>query len=241
LHPQIGTVAKRAEADRRGKNVSESRSLARSIESNLIAGVLTIIPVLVVWFVVDFVLRFLFSVGAPFEQALLRFVTNRAPEAAPYVADETFQWCVAIIVALLLIYTVGAAASRVIGKRFIAFAEALIARIPFVETIYSASKKLIGVLQQQPGGAARVVLVEFPHPGMKAVGLVMRTFDDATSGEEMAAVYVPTTPNPTSGYLALVAARKLVATTMTMDQAMTMILSGGAITPDRISTGTQPE
>jgi len=149
--------------------------------------------------------------------------------------NPNFHWFVAIVVALLLIYTIGAAASRVIGRQLIAFLEALIDRIPFVQTIYSASKKLIGVLQQQPGGAARVVLVDFPHSGMKAVGLVMRTFADANSGEELAAVFVPTTPNPTSGYLIIVPVKNLVPTVMTMDQAMTMILSGGAITPDSIS------
>lgn len=220
--------------------MSENRTLSRTIESNLIAGILTIIPILVVWFVVDFVLGFLFSVGAPLEQALIEFMTARAPAAAPTFENPTFQWCVAVIVALLVIYLIGAAASRVVGMRFIAFVEALIARIPFVETIYSASKKLIGVLQQQPGGAARVVLVEFPHPGVKAIGLVMRTFNDSTTGEELAAVYVPTTPNPTSGYLEIVPAAKLVATTMTMDQAMTMILSGGAITPEHMSIVPPP-
>ncbi len=215
--------------------MSEDRHLARNIEANLLAGVLTIIPIVVVWFVVDFVLSFLFAVGAPFEQVLRTFVTDRAPNAARYLDNPNFEWFVAIVVALLLIHAIGAGASRVIGRQFIAFVEGLIARIPFVQTIYSASKKLIGVLQQQPGGGARVVLIDFPHPGVKAVGLVMRTFADAASGEELAAVFVPTTPNPTSGYLIVVPVRNLVPTAMTMDQAMAMILSGGAITPDSIS------
>jgi uncharacterized membrane protein len=90
-------------------------------------------------------------------------------------------------------------------------------------------------MQQKPEGASRVVLVEFPHPGLRAVGLVMRTFRDSKTGEELAAVFVPTAPNPTSGYLEIVATARLTATDMTMDQAMTMILSGGATTPDHIS------
>ena len=212
---------------------------SRTIQANLIAGVLTTIPILVVWVILNFIFSILFSVGAPVEQALMGSITRVVPGAAPVLNNEVFQWFVAVVVALLLIYTIGAAARRVIGMRFIAFLETFIARIPFVETIYSASKKLVGVLQQQPGGTARVVLIEFPNPGMKAVGLVMRTFIDAGSGEEVAAVYVPTTPNPTSGYLELVPVRNLVATDMTMDQAMTMIVSGGAIAPDRIDMGTR--
>jgi uncharacterized membrane protein len=85
------------------------------------------------------------------------------------------------------------------------------------------------------------VLVDFPHPGAKAIGLVMRTLTDPQTGEEIAAVYVPTAPNPTSGYLQLLPVSKLVTSDMTMDQAMTMIVSGGAVTPDSMSLlGQQP-
>jgi hypothetical protein len=127
-----------------------------------------------------------------------------------------------------------------VSRKVIDAFEGLIGRIPVVETVYSASKKLIGVLQQKPDGAARVVLIEFPHAGMKAIGLVMRLFTDAVTGEELAAVFVPTTPNPTSGYLEIVPLSALVPTTMTMDQAMTMIVSGGAVAPENFSIAPGP-
>jgi uncharacterized membrane protein len=68
---------------------------------------------------------------------------------------------------------------------------------------------------------------------MKAVGFVMRILTDDNTGEELAAVYVPTTPNPTSGYLEIVPVKSLVQTDWTMDEAMTFIISGGAVAPDR--------
>jgi len=215
--------------------VSDLKINTRTIRSNLIAGVLTVIPLLVVWLVLDFIFSLLFAVGSPVEEGLTMFIMDRLPRAAPLLDNTLFQWFVAIIIAVLLLYTIGAIASRMIGKRLIAAFEGLIARIPVVETVYSASKKLIGILEQKPEGAARVVLIEFPHPGMKAIGLVMRVFNDAATGEELAAVYVPTTPNPTSGYLEIVAVKALVPTSMTMDQAMTMIVSGGAVTPESFS------
>jgi uncharacterized membrane protein len=92
------------------------------------------------------------------------------------------------------------------------------------------------VLQQKPDGTARVVLIEFPHPGMHAIGMVMRVMKDAATGESIAAVYVPTTPNPTSGYLEIVPVKSVIPTDMTMDQAMTMIISGGAISPETLTT-----
>jgi uncharacterized membrane protein len=75
---------------------------------------------------------------------------------------------------------------------------------------------------------------------MKSVGFVTRVLRDEATGAELAAVYVPTTPNPTSGYLEVVPMEKLIPTDWTVDQAMTFIISGGAVSPDRIpfSRGT---
>ena len=220
--------------------MSDLKRTTRTIRSNLIAGVFTVIPLLVVWLVLDFVFAFLFAVGSPVAAGVTMFIDDRMPSAVPVLNDALFQWLVAILMALLLLYTIGAIASRVLGRKVIDAVEGLIGRIPVVETVYSASKKLIGVLQQKPDGAARVVLIEFPHAGMKAIGLVMRLFTDAVTGEELAAVFVPTTPNPTSGYLEIVPVRSLVPTTMTMDQAMTMIVSGGAVAPENFSITPGP-
>jgi uncharacterized membrane protein len=89
----------------------------------------------------------------------------------------------------------------------------------------------MSVLQNKPSGAQRVVLIEFPSPGLKSVGFVTRVFHDA-GGRELAAVYVPTTPNPTGGYLEIVPVERLTATDWTVDQAMAFILSAGAVAPD---------
>jgi uncharacterized membrane protein len=214
----------------------ERRSFAKSVQSSLIAGVLTLIPLIVVWFVLDFIFALLSAAGSPVASGLSMFIGNRIPGAQPLLENPVFRGLVAVAMSLILIYVVGNIASRMAGKKLIAAFEGLLARIPVVETVYSASKKLVNVLQQTPGGGARVVLVDFPHPGIKAIGLVMRNFTDSSTGEELAAVFVPTTPNPTSGYLSILPVRRLVPTSMTMDQAMTMIVSGGTVAPEEFST-----
>ena len=214
----------------------ERKPISKDIQANLIAGVLTVIPLIVVWVVLDFIFNFLSTVGSPVASGLSMFIVDRMPAAEPLLDDHNFHWLVAVVLSLFLIYAIGKIASQMAGKRLIAAFEGLLARIPVVETVYSASKKLVNVLQQTPGGGARVVLIDFPHPGMKAIGLVMRTFRDTATGEDLAAVFVPTTPNPTSGYLSIVPVRRLVPTSMSMDQAMTMIVSGGTIAPDTFST-----
>ncbi|HEV2560670.1 MAG TPA: DUF502 domain-containing protein [Rhizomicrobium sp.] len=214
---------------------TRKRSLAGSFQSNLLAGLLTIAPLAVVWFVFDFFLTALSQAGYPLGLTLIDFLDQNYPALTPWLANENVRWMIGVVVALLALYTIGAIASRVIGQQLIRLFELLIARIPLVQSIYSATKKLVSVVQQKPDGHARVVLIEFPHPGLRAIGLVMRTFTDATTGQELAAVFVPTSPNPTSGYLEIAPLDRLVATDMTMDQAMSMIVSGGATAPDRIT------
>ncbi|HWA03071.1 MAG TPA: DUF502 domain-containing protein [Rhizomicrobium sp.] len=206
-----------------------------NFQGYLIAGLLTITPLIVVWLVFDYFLNTLSFFGHPLAVALTDFVDEHLPQATPLLASVTVRFVISVFVALLALYTVGAIASRVAGQRFIGLFERIIARIPLVETIYSAVKKLIDVMQQKPGGTQRVVLVDFPREGMKAIGFVMKTFRDTRTGEDLAAVYVPTAPNPTSGYLEIVPTARLVPTEMATDQAMTMILSGGAIAPDGLS------
>ncbi len=205
------------------------------LRGTLIAGLLTVAPLIAVWLVFDFLMNVLFGAGHPIASALADILYARAPAFRPWLADTRVQYVIAIAAALFVLYAVGWIASRVIGVRLIGLYERIIERIPLAEPIYSATKKLVGVLQQKPDTASRVVLIEFPHPGLRALGFVMRSFADSVTGEELAAVLVPTSPNPTTGYLAIVPVSRLLPTDMSMDQAMSMIISGGATAPDRIS------
>jgi uncharacterized membrane protein len=194
-----------------------------SPQANLIAGILTILPLVAVWFVIAFLLGILSDAGRPFALAIAENLDDAMPALRPVLADPVVQWFLAVTAVLILLYTIGAIANRVIGIRIIGLFERIISRIPLVETIYSAAKHLVGVMQTKPGGA------------------VMRTFTDSESGAQLAAVFVPTSPNPTSGYLQIAPVDKLVPTDMTMDQAMTMVISGGATAPDKLSFAGPPK
>jgi uncharacterized membrane protein len=119
-----------------------------------------------------------------------------------------------------------------VGQRLLRWFEALIARVPLANVIYTSARKLLDMLETKPGSTQRVVLIDFPHRDMKSVGLVTRVIREEGSGRELAAVYVPTTPNPTSGYLEIVPVELLTPTDWTVDQAMSFIISGGAVAPD---------
>lgn len=138
------------------------------------------------------------------------------------------------VATLLAIIAVGVMAHRVLGQRLLGWFEAFVQRIPLANLIYGGVRKLIDILQTQPEGAQRVVLIDFPHRDMKAVGFVTRILTEEGSGRELAAVYVPTTPNPTSGYLEVVPVENLTPTDWSVDQAMSFIISGGAVSPTSV-------
>ena len=206
-----------------------------NFQKNMIAGLLTIIPLVVVWLVFDFFLEALSDASRPLADGLAAAIEQQFPRMTPIFNDGRVQWVIALFVTLLALYVIGAVTSRVIGQRLWGYIEAIITRIPLVDTVYSAARKLVDVLRTKPESTQRVVLIDFPHEGAKTIGFVMRTFIDANTGVEMAAVYVPTAVNPTTGYLQLVPLAKLVPSDMGSDQAMAMIISAGAVMPEQMS------
>ncbi len=201
-----------------------------SVQQYVLAGVLTVIPIWVTWLVFRFLFGLLSKWGQPVASALSGQIA--AYPALDFLIHPWFRSALAVFWVLAALYVLGWIATRVVGLRLISAFDAIIARIPLVQTIYGSTKKLVAALQQKPDRVQRVVLIEFPSPEMKAVGFVTRTFRDADTGEELAAIYVPTTPNPTSGYLEIVPLSKLVSTDWSLDDAMSFIISGGAVAPE---------
>jgi len=182
--------------------------------------------------VVKFVFVLLSSISAPWVVPLSERIAESFPAYADWFKALWVQNTIAMLATLLVILGVGMLARRVIGQRLLHWFEALIARVPLANVIYTSARKLLDILQTKPGSTQRVVLIDFPHREMKSIGLVTRVLREEGSGRELAAVYVPTTPNPTSGYLEVVPVELLTPTDWTVDQAMSFIISGGAVAPE---------
>ena len=203
------------------------------IQRYLLTGLLTVFPLWLTWIVFEFALRQLSKLGAPLVNALARLSENVLPLAL--VLDrEWVRFVLAVALTVAFLYLLGWLANRVVGLRVLSLLDRLMERIPLVQAIYGGTKKLLAVLQTKPEGAQRVVLIDFPHSEMKAVGFVTRMLREEGSERELAAVYVPTTPNPTSGYLEIVPVERLTQTDWTVDQAMAFIISGGAVAPESV-------
>jgi uncharacterized membrane protein len=204
------------------------------LQKYFLTGLLTLLPIWLVWVVFKFVFGALSNLSRPLVEPTLVAYSTRDPQLFGWLADAWVQTAIALFVTVLFIVAVGVFARRVAGQTLLRWFEAGIARIPLAKTIYGSARQLLDLLQTKPDGTQRVVLIEFPHAGMKSVGFVTRLMRDEATGAELAAVYVPTTPNPTSGYLEVVPMKDLIQTDWSVDQAMTFIISGGAVSPERI-------
>lgn len=208
--------------------------LMKRLRNFFFTGLLTLLPIWLVWIVFKFVFGLLSDVSKPIVEPILNTIAQSHPDVLDWLAEPAAMTLVALCGTIFLIMCVGILARRVIGQRLIALFESLITRIPLVNTIYGSTRQLLDLLQTKPGSTQRVVLIDFPHANMKSVGLVTRTLLEKGSGRELAAVYVPTTPNPTSGYLEIVPVELLTPTDWSVDEAMAFIISGGAVSRKEI-------
>lgn len=199
-----------------------------------VRGLVTLIPLGVTWWILSFLFRKLVQFGLPFIQVISSNISDETPVLAKLLLMPWFDNLLAAAIVVIGMYLLGWATTRVVGVQLLNFLDRIIEKLPLAKSIYGSIKKLIGVLQTKPENVERVVLINFPHTEMKAVGLVTQTLVDEHTGEQLAAVYVPTTPNPTNGYLEIVPLGSLVTTDWTMEEAMNFIVSGGAIAPKDI-------
>lgn len=206
-----------------------------SFKRIFLTGLVTIVPLWVTWLVIAFLFKTLSEIGKPLVEWLTQRLEPRFPNVELYLSNEVLWSIISVLLVIGIIYSLGLLTMMVVGRKLVALFEAILERVPLVRHVYRAVKKLTTVLQEKPAGdVQRVVLIEFPSEAMKTVGLVTRVLDDSRTGRKLAAVYVPTTPNPTSGYLEIVPVERLTQTDWTMDEAMNFIVSGGAVAPDRI-------
>ena len=133
---------------------------------------------------------------------------------------------------LIALYFIGLITSHVVGRRLIEWGHLFIERIPLVNIIYSTTRSGVEMLSGAKDSPYRgVVLVEFPRPGMRSMGLVTSSLEPA-DGEEMVFVYIPTTPVPSSGFLVVVGVNEVTPLDMSVEDAMKIIISGGILAAD---------
>lgn len=140
-----------------------------------------------------------------------------------------------VIFAVVVVLAIGAMASNFIGNQLLAWGNALLQRIPVVRSVYSGVKQVSDTLFSEKGNAFRqAVLVQWPRPGMWTIGFVTGVpggdLVNHLQGDYLS-VFVPTTPNPTGGYFVMLPRADCVVLAMSVDEALTYVISMGVIAP----------
>lgn len=140
-----------------------------------------------------------------------------------------------LVVAVVILLITGILVSNFLGRQLVNLWEKILARIPFVRSIYSAVKQVSETVFSSNGQAFRkVLLVKYPHSDMLTIAFLAGDAPKEVStkfGEAMLAVYVPTTPNPTSGFLVMVKKQEAIELNMSVDEALKYVISLGVVQP----------
>jgi uncharacterized membrane protein len=140
-----------------------------------------------------------------------------------------------LLIVVVLLILVGMLTAGFLGKLLVKISENIMARMPVVSGIYSAVKQIFETVLAQKSQAFReAVLIEYPRRGIWAIGFVSGTTKGEVQNlteETCVNIFLPTTPNPTSGFLLFVPKSELIPLNMTVEQAVKMVISGGIVTP----------
>jgi uncharacterized membrane protein len=192
-------------------------SVGRVLRRYFLTGLIVLLPVVVT---VSVLWRFFFAL----DDILGRFVETYLGRSVPGVG---------LVALIALILGIGAIASNFLGKRVIRIGEQLVARVPLMGWIYRTTKQLFSTFLEERGQSFRkVVLVNYPHKGTYSVAFVTSespTQIEGSLGKGFVTVFLPTTPNPTSGFLLVVPAEDIVPMNLSVDEGLRLVISAGAL------------
>ena len=195
------------------------RGVGRHLRFRFAAGMLFLVPLILTYWVLRLVFDFLDGLLSPaFDLWFRREIPG-----------------VGLVALITVVYVAGIVATSVFGLRLISRLQQFLLSVPVIRPIYSATKRLVESLSGSPvTGFKRVVTIEYPRPGLWTIGFLTSLTNDEED-RPMAVVYIPTAPLPNSGWVAVLSVEDVYDTDMTVQAAMQMVLSGGIVTPGRIT------
>ena len=201
------------------------RAIWQHLRAVVVSGLLVVTPLVATYLVLRLVFNFLVNLVKPLTDLKL----------FDFVYEEAITW-VALGLLVVIVYVAGILATKVLGGRLVNMAHRVVETIPGVRVIYrmirQATEVLAGANNQSK--FSRVVIVDFPRKGLKTIGLVTGRLK-ADNGRPMFMLYIPTAPNPTSGFTAFVPEDEVTSTDISVEDAMKLVVSGGVIFPDEMS------
>ena len=203
--------------------------MIKSLRNAFISGLLLLTPVAVTILVINVLVD---SIGTPARDLFFPFL-KESMEDKPW-----FAWTVSILstfIVLILITLVGWFSQLLIGRYVVRAIERFLTNVPFIRTVYNTVKQIIDTFSSQNKAVfQKVVLLQFFRKDIYALGFLTGTGKEEIRfrvGREVYNIFVPTTPNPTSGFLVMVPKEKVILMDMPVADGMKLIISGGAVVP----------
>ncbi len=201
----------------------------RKLRNSFVTGLLIFLPLGATLFVVNFLL------GIVKDPAIQVMHWLRWDEGS--VSDyELLVALIGLFVAVTGLMFIGFLSNYLFGKLFIRFSERILVKVPFVGVVYRTVKQIVDTFSKENRAVFQeVVLIEYPRPNCYALGFLTnnaRGEVEEKTGKSLANVFLPTTPNPTSGYLLMLPREDVQSLEMSVGEGMKMIISGGAVIPE---------
>ncbi|PTX01271.1 DUF502 domain-containing protein [Pararhodobacter aggregans] len=215
------------------------RGFFAGLRASFLTGLVVVAPAVLTIWLITAVVEFVDSRVIPLipRETLRRFL----PENLAHM-DLISLPGIGLVIALLFTLIVGFFAKGFIGRSLIQWGEDLVSRMPVVRSIYNALKQIAEtVFAQSSTSFNRACLVQYPRPGLWAVAFVSTDtkgeIAQKIGGEKLISVFLPTTPNPTSGFLLFVPEKDVIALDMSIEDAAKLIISAGLVAPDPAKPG----
>jgi uncharacterized membrane protein len=198
------------------------------VRRTFLTGLLILLPLFITYVLIAFLFNLFTGVGAPIVAGFLRIIgaNSLAYPLVPFVN---------LLLSLAVIFLLGLVGTNILGRQMLDRFESLLLRVPLVKTIYSSAKQVVETFQGPGRSFQRVVMIQYPRQGIWSIGFVASERTDTLNlvpGNKVLNVFVPTTPNPTSGYLVIVSPRDVIDVDFTIEEAFKFIISGGIVGKD---------
>lgn len=236
-------------------------SVAKRILSLLLAGLATVIPIVGTVFLLAWIYKALLAVGRGLIYGIFQVLDwfrgiKYVEEGGKLVLEPEFDengevievdgWLenldhlpqmIWFFVPIILLACVGLAVTNRPGQAVVNWVDGALTRVPFIGFLYSTIKQGVDAFRDMGGDRKfkGVAWVEYPSPGCRLMGFVTGTFSDAKSGKEVTSVFIPTSPNPMTGFVVVVDEDRLDMSELTVEEATKLLLSAGLVAPDRLT------
>ncbi len=192
--------------------------LSRRLRRQFLAGLLVVVPIGATMLILVWIFIAIDNILQP----VIEFVFGRPVPGVGFG------------ITVVLIYLVGVIASNVVGRRLIQFGESLLARVPVVRPLYTSIKQILESFSTpSQSRLLQTVLIEFPRKGIWTIGFITNETTLPSGGTQLN-VFIPTAPNPTSGFLQILREEEVIRTDIPVDEALRMVISAGKVSPQEI-------